>query len=457
MRSRLLWGVLLPVALLFGLSTTALYRQALQAADTAYDRTLLASAKSIGEQLEVAPGPRLHAVVPYSALEAFEADNRSRMFFKVSGFEGEMVSGFADLPSWRGRLPDRGIYAALVDFYDDHYQGQKVRVAVLLQPVAGLAGQGMATIQVAETLELRHALAQQLLRDTLWREALLLAVVGAVLWWSVQRAMAPVRELSRLVAARNEADLSPIPAQPLPTELQPLVLAANQTLARLAQVLQQQQRFVRDTSHQLRTPLAVLKAQVQSALRGDVAPQQALQEISHTVDGATRMANQMLALAKVEQLRQQGAAHVHDWAALLRGVALDLAPLMADKQLDFQLELQPAWVPVHEWALRELTRNLLHNAIKFSPAGAALSVQLRVEAGAAVLSVLDEGPGLPARVRERLFEPFASASPGGSGLGLAICRDIVAGAQGQIELRPRADKGLQARVSLPLASHEDPS
>ncbi len=450
LRSRLLLGVLLPVAVLFALNTWTQYRQALKAADTAYDRTLLASAKVIGEQLDVMPGPALKSVVPYSALEAFEADNRSRMVFKVTGFQGEMVSGFEDLRTWRGKLPDRSVYAALVDFYDDSYQGRPVRVAVLLQPVSGLAGQGMATIQVAETLELRHALARQLLGDTLWRQALLLAVVGGVLVWAVQRATRPVRRLSREVAARDENDLTPIGAQPLPVELQPLVDATNQTLARLDMVLQHQQRFVRDTSHQLRTPLAVLKAQVQSAQRGDMSPEVALAEIGQTVEGATRLANQMLALAKLEQLRQQAPPPLQDWAELLRDVALELAPLAADKGLDYQLDAQPVPVRLHAWALRELSRNLLHNAIKFSPPRASLQIQLAAEAGSAVLQVLDEGPGLSDEFRERLFQPFAAGAPGGTGLGLTICREIVARAGGQIELLARAGGGLTVRVSLPM-------
>ena len=149
LRSQLLIGILLPVLALLAVNALSLYRQALRAADTAYDRTLLASAKAIGEQLEVERGgdgsaARLRANVPYSALEAFEADNRSRMFFRVSGFAGEMVSGFDDFPPWRGSLPAKGPYAALVDFYDAAYRGQPVRVAVLLQPVAGTEGLGVA-------------------------------------------------------------------------------------------------------------------------------------------------------------------------------------------------------------------------------------------------------------------------------------------------------------------------
>ena len=183
MRSLLLLGILLPVSAVIALNTVSLYRQALRSADIAYDRTLLASAKAIGELLEVTgrgDTARLQATVLYSALEPFEADNRSRMFYKVSGFAGEMVSGFEDLPRWRGTIPVKGIYAALVDFYDDSYRGQPVRVAVLLQPVAGTEGQGMATIQVAETLELRQTLARQILIDTMWRQAALVALIALV-------------------------------------------------------------------------------------------------------------------------------------------------------------------------------------------------------------------------------------------------------------------------------------
>lgn len=459
LRTRLLVGILLPVLAVVAFNTVSLYRQALRAADTAYDRTLLASAKAIGELLELAdePGePRLKATLPYSALEAFEADNRSRMFFKVSGFAGEMVAGFEDLPGWRGRLPERSVYAALVDFYDDRYRGQPVRVAVLLQPVAGPGGQGMATIQVAETLELRHALAQQVLVDTLWRQAALLAVIAVVVVFVVQRATAPVRELSERLRQRAEDDLSPLDVSATPRELHPVVDAINGVMSRLGGLLEHQKRFVRDASHQLRTPLAVLKTQVQSAERGDVAPAQALAEIGHTVDGATALANQMLALAKVEQLRQQRSVPVVDWAGVARSVALDLSALIGEARLDFEIELASAPVRAHEWMLRELTRNLLHNAVKHAPAGSRLAVHLVADARTAALTVADDGPGIDDTLRERLFQPFAAGSrTGGSGLGLAICREIVQSLGGEIALdnRRRGTRivGLDAVVRLPLA------
>lgn len=468
MRSRLLLGILLPVGLLVAINAFSLYQQAHRAADTAYDRTLLASAKAIGELLDVAgtaAAPRLVANVPYAALDTFEADNRSRMYYKVTGFQGEMVSGFEALPTWRGKLPDQGIYAALVDFYDDRYQGQPVRVAVLLQPVAGLNGHGLATIQVAETLELRQTLARQVLFDTLWRQAALMAVIAAVVWWVVQQATRPVRALSAAIEARGADDLSPLQAPRAPRELQPLIAATNEALARQARLLAHQKRFVRDASHQLRTPLAVLKVQVQSALRGDVPPGQALAEIGHTVDSATRLANQMLALAKVEQLRQEADRPTTDWANVVREVALDLAPLIAEAGLDFDLALAPATVRGHAWALRELTRNLLHNALKHTPAGGSLAVGLASQGGQAVLTVADSGPGIPEALRPRLTQPFASGGqPGSAGLGLAICREIVQSLGGQLALdnRPAAGQaggpvaGLDARVRLPLADNGRP-
>jgi two-component system sensor histidine kinase TctE len=462
LRRYLLLGILLPVLVLIVVNGVSLYGRALSALNTAYDRTLLASAKEIGEQLAVEgfdSDAHLRSTVPYSALETFEADNRSRMFYRVSNQRGELVSGFDDLPFWRGEIPMRPPYAALVDFYDERFRGDDVRVAVLLQPVASSRGRGMAVIQVAETLELRHTLARQILIDSLWRQALLVLVIGLVVVVVVQRATQPVRRLSAQLQARPEGDLTPIEAPDAPRELLPLVDATNAVMGRLDALLDNQKRFVRDTAHQLRTPLAVLKIQVQSALRGDVEPRQALREVEQTVDRATVLANQMLSLAKVEQLRQQPDSSVCDLAEIVRTVALELSPLVAERDLDFALAVQPAPVRAHEWMLRELTRNLLHNAIRHSPAGAALSVRLITDARWLALTIADAGPGITPELRERLFQPFAAGDVrSGSGLGLTICQEIVRALGGSISLDNRERRGrvegLDATVRLPLATME---
>ena len=460
LRSYLMLGILLPVALFIVVDTVVLYRQALAAVNTAYDRSLLASAKVIGEHITArgdADAARLEASVPYAALEVFEADNRSRMIYRISSTDGELIDGFEDLRVWQGQLPAQGPYAALVDFYDDTYRGDDVRVAVLLQPIAMQQARAMAVVQVAETLELRHTLARQILFDTLLRQLALVSVIALVVFVVVQRATRPVRRLSTLMQERRADDLTPLQMVDAPVELLPLMEATNTTMRRLHHLLDNQKRFVRDTAHQLRTPLAVLKVQVQSALRGDVEARQGLTEISHTVERATQLANQMLALAKVAQLAQEQATESVDWAGILREVALDLSPLIADKALDFGIDTLPAPIQTHAWMLRELSRNLLHNAIRYSPAHGKLQVRLLCDASHAALVISDSGPGISEELRKRLFQPFsAGQAHSGSGLGLAICLEITQALGGQIELVNRSHHGridgLDSTVRLPLAA-----
>jgi len=464
LRSQLLVGILLPVIACIALNMLWSYRASLQALHTAYDRTLLASAKTIGEQLDVDgydEHARIHALVPYSALEAFEADTHTRLYYRVSSLDGQLISGFDDLPFWRGTIPAQPPYAALVDFYDSTYRDQPVRIAVLLQPVASATGRSMAVIQVAETLQLRHNLALNLLTETLWQNAVLLGLLVLTIMIVVQRVTRAVREVGHAIGQRPHHDFQPLQRDAVPRELQPWIDGMNRAIERLRDLLSHQKRFVRDASHQLRTPLAVLKVQVQSARQGDMPAATALQEIEATVDRATLLANQMLSLAKVEQLRQQPqTGKLTAWDAIVREVALDLAPLIADKLLDFELQADTA-IPLcaHEWMLRELVRNLLHNAIRHAPIGSALLVTLTLQADRqhACLRILDEGPGLPEELLQRLYQPFSAGDTrNGSGLGLAICMEIVQALQGILELHNRYQGphiiGLQAAACLPVAA-----
>ena len=410
LRKYLLLGILMPVTLVVVINSFSLYGQALSAVNTAYDRTLLASAKSIGEQLDVSgydEQSELRVTVPYAALEAFEAENQSRLYYRVSSRRGELISGFAELPFWRGRIPAKPPYAALVDFYDDSFLSDQVRVAVLLQPVASSSGRAMAVIQVAETLELRQTLARKILLDTLWRQALLVAVIVLVTLMVVQRATRPVRRQSAQLQARPEGDLTPIAAPDAPRELLPLVEATNEVMGRLQHLLDNQKRFVRDAAHQLRTPLVVLKVQVQSALHGDLNARDALEEIKQTVDQATLLANQMLALAKVEQLRQQADLQTMDLAQVVRSVALDLSPLIAQKTIDFEIETVPSPIQSHEWMLDELARYLLHNAIYHTPSGSSVTVRIARDSSHVALTISDSGPGISAELSARLHQPFS--------------------------------------------------
>ncbi len=435
---RLLLGLLVPLALLLSLVSFFYYKQTLETATIAYDRTLLASAKSIGELLSTTgegESLQLSANVLYAALEPFESDNRSRMFYKVIGFRGETVSGYDDFPNWKGTLPAKNVYPALIDFYDDIYQAEAVRVAVLLQPVASAQGSGMATVLVAETLELRKKIAKKILVDTLTLFGISIVAVALIVTWIVRWTTIPIRRLEADLSHQNMQDLRAIDTTYMPTELMPIARATNQLIERLRLTVEHQRKFVRDAAHQLRTPLAVLKTQVQSALRGDLTAHGALQEIETTVDRATGLANQMLDLAKVEQLRQETNYSPQDWDSIVRSVALDLAPLIAQKNLQFSLTSQSVFVTAHNWMLQELTRNLLHNATTYAPLGSALLVQLTEHEKSVELIIHDQGQGIATSLAPRLFQPFSAGdSSQGSGIGLAICQDICKALQGQLTL-----------------------
>ena len=298
-------------------------------------------------------------------------------------------------------------------------------------------------------------MARSVLFSTLWRQALLLVVIALVVMVVVQRSTRLVHRLSQQLRARPEGDLKPITAPDAPRELMPLVDATNAVMTRLEGLLENQKRFVRDAAHQLRTPLAVLKVQVQSAMRGDMQPTQAFKEINQTVDRATLVANQMLALAKVEQLRQQPELKTLDLADVMCAVALDLSALIADKNIDFAIETVPTPLAAHEWMLTELTRNLLHNAIKQTPASGKLTERIVGDATHAALTLGDSGPGIDAELAQRLYQPFSAGHVArGSGLGLAICKEIVQVLGGTITLTNRVQHGvvtgLDATVSLPL-------
>lgn len=436
-KRRLTLWILAALVTFLIVDTTVIYQNTLQSINVAFDRTLLASARAIGDTVKFENG-KLSASLPYATLEVFEAVTRGRIVYRVTDFEGGFLSGYPDLPPHDGVFPKRSPYAALAAFYEDRFENEAVRVAALLQPVYVGAGRDdayrMVTVQVAETLELRKSLAQQALISTLDRQVIFLMLLCTLVWWLIARGMRPISELRRELLERDPESLTPI-ATPAPRELKPLVEALNEVMARLKRVLDNQQRFVRDASHQLRTPLAVLKLQVQNAQRGDVAPELAFRQLADSVDRATRVANQMLALAKVAQLDAQPAdsAEATDLQILARELAVECSPLIADKELDFALETYDNHGAAgggfrakgHEWLILELIRNLLSNAIRHTPRGSSFGIDIRAAGNVILISVWDSGEGMDADRQSKLFEPFSTGDPvEGTGLGLVICRDI---------------------------------
>jgi two-component system, OmpR family, sensor histidine kinase TctE len=275
---------------------------------------------------------------------------------------------------------------------------------------------------------------------------LLLGVV-VVAWTAAALGPRALRPLLRDFDRRSADDLSPLPPAKV-QELAELVRGMNGLLAQQQEALDQQRRFLADASHQLRTPLAVLRTQLQSVGDDGAALSRLVPEMLRVVDRAAGVTNELLARMKVEQRERRRDA----WSALrlddvAKEAALEFSPLMADKRLDFALDAAPLPIVADPWMLGELVRNLLANAIQHSAHGAALGIVVRRVAGCDELIVWDSGSGISDAQRERLFEPFAAATRGtGVGLGLSICRQIGHALGAEVDLFNRIDGGLVVGV-----------
>lgn len=455
LRGRLLRRLAALLAVLLVIVSMSAYWSARDAADTAYDRTLLASARAISAGLYEADG-RLKADVPYVALDTFAYDSAGRIFYQVTDIEGKLVSGYENLPGPPKGTPRTDDYPALARFYDARYDGVDVRVVSLLRPVSEESINGMAEIRVAETEEARERLARGLLVDSLWRLAVMSLAALALVWLVVSAALRPLNQLRNAVEERQADDLRPLPVVAVQAELKPLVDALNQFTERLRGLFQRQADFIANASHELRTPLAALKARVELGLR-EQDPQQwrsTLEDTAANTDRLTHLANQLLSQARIESGARaiaEGGAERIELGALARELGMALAPLAHARGVALALEAEDlAWVMGEPTLLNELLSNLMDNALAHTPKGG--NVTLRVLAPA-VLEVEDDGSGIPAEDRDKVFQRFYRRTPqaSGAGLGLAIVGEICRAHLAEISLHDGSTGGLRVRVSFPPA------
>jgi signal transduction histidine kinase len=273
--------------------------------------------------------------------------------------------------------------------------------------------------------------------------------VALVLWRAVQ---APLNALCSAIDSGQQT-----PTTTLPQELVPVQQAVQGALREQREAIERQRVFLADASHQLRTPFAVLRAQLQGMQSGELAVADTLPKMLATVDRSSLLVRQILSMAKVEQLVAQAEWQPVQLEDVAREVCLECGPLIARKGLDFSFESVPVRLHTDAWMLGELLRNLLSNAIHHAPRGSAIGLVVRVLPGQAEIIVWDNGGGIDASVRDRLFEPFQSASgASGVGLGLSICRQIAQSMQAQVNLYNRVQDdrvvGVDAVVRWPLDS-----
>jgi two-component system sensor histidine kinase QseC len=286
-------------------------------------------------------------------------------------------------------------------------------------------------IHVGEEVASRASILWAVLRSTLLPMALALPLLALALWWAIHHSVAPIRELGSALARRRPDALEPLAVADAPAELAPMIAALNSLLERVAVLLESERRFTADASHELRTPIAAIRAQAQVALAeaDDASRRQALLHTLEGCDRAIRLVDQLLTLSRLEASSTPALQDL-DLGALVRQVVADLAPQAVAKGQSLELQADNhCTLPGNATLLAVLVRNLVDNAVRYSPRGARVSVTVHGQSQGVALCVEDSGPGLAEDDRRRLGERFfrvTGSGESGSGLGWSIVRRIAA-------------------------------
>jgi two-component system sensor histidine kinase TctE len=450
LRGRLLRRLALMLAILLMLASTVAYWNARRAADTAYDRSLLSSARAIAERLYDEDG-KLVVEVPYIALDNFAYDITGRLYYQVLDLQGRSVSGYEDLPGPAESVELTRDYPALARFYNDQYRGAGVRLVSLMQPISGGPTPGMAEIRVAETLEARDRMAHTLLRQSLINLGVLAVSALLLAWLAVTAALRPLRRLREEVAARASDDLRPISTEGLQREVTPLVDSINHFTGRLRENFERQRDFIAEASHELRTPLAALKARIELGLRASEPEswKTALHEAEQSTDRTIQLANRLLSMARIERGARavaEGSAERVAMQPLVQELAISMVPLAHAQGIELALEAdQPFDVWGEPTLLQELISNLISNALQHTPSQGQVILRLRASH---LLEIEDTGSGIPESERQKVFERFYHQGEG-TGLGLSIVGEICRAHRAEISLHQGKLGGLLVQVRFP--------
>ncbi len=426
-RTRLLMALLAVVTVTSLLAGTLTYRRVLAETSTLFDYQLRQMALSLRTQIPMAP----------------------RLELPPDQADADFVIQIWDLYGTRVYLSRPGlplINATTLGYADVLVAGHPWRTYGL-QTLDGV-------IQIAQPLRVREAFARGAALRVVIPLLLLLPLLGAAIVWVVGNGLRPLRRIATEVQRRDVHSLTPIATSRLPQEVAPLVAALNRLLERLHAAFQTQRAFVADAAHELRSPLTAVRLQLQLLDRApdDAARGEARVNLGAAVERAIHLVEQLLTLARSEPREAAGApSRVPLDQSAADGIA-DAHSLALARQIDLSLEAQPAVVQGDRDALRILVRNLVDNAVRFTPPGGRVRVSVRNQAAGPLLEVLDSGPGIPPGDRERAFDRFyrrANAPEGGSGLGLAIVKAIVDRHGAQIQLDDAPGGGLRVSVTFP--------
>jgi len=453
LRKKLLRLLVPPLLILILIVSSILFRFAIVEQRDAFDNGLYDSAYSIYQLLEKSDDSIENLSLPKNEKQFILNDHSDVIFYNVMDTNGKVLNGETD----SGLMPPIQAQASNPSFRDGVVHNLKVRIVSTLVNIESNGAKLPVYIQVAETLNKREALAENVLIDIIFPQLLLVLFTIAIIWFGVERGLQPLFDLQAAVSKRSYLDLSAIEMPDVPTEVMILVNSVNSLMRQLESVLNAQNRFIADAAHQLRTPLAGAQTQLELALL-EVNPEQHKQQLERVSESMERLSHtitQLLSLAR----NQQDATHNMVMSPVnlnqvAQQVTTDMVPTAIKKGLDlgFEADSQNMMILGDSKRLKEMLYNLVDNAVLYTPAGGKVTVKIQREAGEIVLSVIDNGPGIPKDEREKVFERFhriMGSGHEGSGLGLAIVMEIVQLHQANIEISDEPlKKGLNIQVSF---------
>ncbi|MDN8000862.1 sensor histidine kinase [Burkholderia multivorans] len=448
LRGRLLWWLLLPLAVFVLIAAAMAYDAARRTADLVQDSTLVASARTIGEDIEWRNGLPV-ADVPPAALEIFESPSRDSVFYKVIDSDGRLLAGnpALDVVARHGAEPVA---------YDTTLDGTRLRAVAYDRQLYDEGQVDTVTVVVAKTTRSRNAMVATIWRPQLVRLALMLVLAVALVYLGLTFELRPLMKLKDDVADRGPMELEPIRPERLQHELRPIVDAINQCIARLNTHTATQRRFIADAAHQLRTPIAVLDTQIQYAQqRGhdDRALASVLDSMQRSSRKMADVTDKLLLLAHAEATPSTLLTQRVDLATLVSSVLEETIVLAQRRDIDLGAELgERLDVAGSGSLLSALVTNLVDNAVRYTQPGGCVTVAARRDGDTVVLDVIDDGPGIPAEARPHVFKRFyrVSSDTEGSGLGLAIVSEIAQAHGGSATLAPGpGNRGVVVTVRLP--------
>ncbi|MEQ6917244.1 sensor histidine kinase [Halomonas aquatica] len=418
---RLLAWLLLPLLILGSLILLQAWIEARRTADRAFDRLLEAASLAIAEQVQW-QDERLWLDLPPAALDMLATDAEERVFYSLVDSRGHTITGNADLP---GDTRQDGSDDDTLLYRDISWQGLSLRQGVRRTRLEDWQLREPFEVRVAHSREGRDALAAELWRGNLTMILAMAALAIVALLLSIRAALAPLTRLRRAIRRRDPRTLAPLELQ-LPRELAELRDTVNELLARMRRVRANQERFIGDASHQLRTPLSGLSARAELALRQDDPARwrEALVAMQATSTRTARLAMQLLSLTRLANPEYRPELAPLDLNAIAREAVREHWSACHRVGVDLGVETAATQVEIQgiDWQLAEAIGNLIDNACRYG----ACHVTVKVEEQPPSLAVEDDGPGIPAERRRLMLRPFHRDHEDleGSGLGLAIVDGI---------------------------------